>query len=186
MSVNEKCCPVINRLLMQILLVLSGAFFFAFANPGFIFPEGIPFFAWFMYVPVFMIVYRSQYKTVWLWGGLYGVVSYSLYTSWLATFSSVGMIAVSFEYFVLCAVLFLFLKSAETFCGKYAWIVQWLIFCGYEYIKTLGFAGFSYGVSAYTQWKNIPLIQFSAVAGVWGITALIDFCSAWLYRVILD
>ncbi|MFA6856884.1 MAG: apolipoprotein N-acyltransferase [Treponema sp.] len=171
---------------MQILLVLSGAFFFAFANPGFIFPEGIPFFAWFMYVPVFMIVYRSQYKTVWLWGGLYGVVSYSLYTSWLATFSSVGMIAVSFEYFVLCAVLFLFLKSAETFCGKYAWIVQWLIFCGYEYIKTLGFAGFSYGVSAYTQWKNIPLIQFSAVAGVWGITALIDFCSAWLYRVILD
>ncbi|MCK9169220.1 MAG: apolipoprotein N-acyltransferase [Treponema sp.] len=186
MPVNEKWYPAVNKILVQILLVISGAVFFAFAIPGFVFSEGIPLFAWFMYVPVFMIVYRAQFKTVWIWGGLYGIVSYGLYTSWLATFSTAGMIAVGFEYFVFCAVLFLVLKSAEIFCGKYAWIVQWLIFCAYEYIKTLGFTGFSYGVSAYTQWRNIPLIQFSAVTGVWGITALIDFSSALLYRVILD
>jgi apolipoprotein N-acyltransferase len=186
MPLNKKSNFSINSNLIQILLVLSGAFFFALANPGFLFPKGVSFSAWFMYIPVFFIVYRASYKTVWLWGGLYGVFSYGLYTFWLAAFSSVGMIAVGFEYFILCAVLFLVLKLAETFCGRYAWIVQWLIFCGYEYIKTLGFAGFSYGVSAYTQWKNIPLIQCSAITGVWGITALIDFCSAWLYRVILD
>lgn len=186
MSISAEDHPAIKSVLIQILLVLTGAVFFALANPGFLFPKGISFFAWFMYVPVFMIVHRASHKTVWLWGGVYGVIAYSLYTSWLAAFSSVGMLAVSFLYFVLCAVLFLVLKAAETFCGKKAWIAQWLVLCAYEYIKTLGFSGFSYGVSAYTQWRNILLIQSSAVAGVWGITALVDFCSAWIYRVLLD
>jgi apolipoprotein N-acyltransferase len=186
MSIHAEKHPVIKPILIQILLVIAGSVFFALANPGFLFPKGISFFAWFMYVPVFMLVHRSSYKTVWLWGGLYGVAAYCLYTSWLAAFSFIGMIAVCFEYFVLCSILFLVLKSAETFCGRYAWIVQWLIFCAYEYSKTLGFTGFSYGVSAYTQWENIPLIQCSAIAGVWGLTALIDFCSAWIYRVLRD
>jgi apolipoprotein N-acyltransferase len=186
MSVTADKHPAIKSILIQILLVISGSSFFALAHPGFIFPKGISVFAWFMYVPVFLIVNRVSCRTVWLWGGLYGVISYSLFTSWLATFSFIGMVAVGIEYFILYAVLFLVLKSAEIFCGKNAWILQWLILCAYEYVKTLGFSGFSYGVSAYTQWRNIPLIQCSAVTGVWGITALIDFCSAWIYRVIHD
>jgi apolipoprotein N-acyltransferase len=186
MSVKAENHPVIKSVLVDILLVLSGSSFFALANPGFIFPRGISFFAWFMYVPLFMTVERSSYKSVWFWGGLYGVVSYLLYTSWLVSFNSIAMIAVSCEYFFLYAVLFLFLKTAGTFCGKSAWILQWLILCAYEYIKTVGFTGFSYGVSAYTQWRNIPLIQCSNLTGVWGLTAIIDFASVWIYRVISD
>jgi len=186
MTVNAEKHPAIKSFLIQILLVISGAFFFSLANPGFLFPKGLSLFAWCMYVPVLLCVHRASYRTVWLWGGIYGVVSYGLYIFWLFTFSTVAMTAVSFKYFILCSLLFIALKAADSLCGKGAAFVQGLTFCAYEYIKTLGFVGFSYGVAGYTQWKNVLLLQSSALTGVWGITALVVFSSVIVYCVVRD
>lgn len=168
---------------ISILLTISGAVLFALANPGFIFPKGIPLAAWVMYFPAFVLVRRSSFKTVWLWGGVYGALSYCLYVSWLVTFHAVAAAAISIEYFISYALLFLCLKIADSFCGRRAWIVQWLILCSHEYLKTTGFAGFSYGVAGYTQWQNLVLVQSASLFGVWALTFLIDFTSAWLYAV---
>lgn len=172
-----------NRFFINILLTFSGAVLFALANPGFVFSKGVPLAAWVMYFPAFMLVRRSSFKTVWLWGGVYGALSYCLYVSWLVTFHAVAAAAISVEYFISYALLFLCLKIADRFCGRRAWIVQWLILCSHEYLKTTGFAGFSYGVAGYTQWQNLILIQSASLFGVWALTFLIDFTSAWLYAV---
>ena len=172
-----------NRFFINIGFTLAGAVLFALANPGFIFSKGVPLAAWVMYVPAFMLVRRSSFKTVWLWGGVYGALSYCLYVSWLVTFHAVAAAAISIEYFISYALLFLCLKIADRFCGCHAWIVQWLILCSHEYLKTTGFAGFSYGVAGYTQWQNLVLIQSASLFGVWALTFLIDFTSVWFYAV---
>ena len=172
-----------KRFFADALLALAGAVLFALANPGFIFSKGVPLAAWVMYVPAFMLVRRSSFKTVWLWGGVYGALSYCLYVSWLVTFHVVAAAAISVEYFFSYALLFLCLKTADRFCGRLAWIAEWLILCSHEYLKTTGFAGFSYGVAGYTQWQNLILIQSASLFGVWALTFLIDFTSAWLYAV---
>ncbi|MGI5055473.1 apolipoprotein N-acyltransferase [Treponema socranskii] len=172
-----------HRFFFNALFTLAGAVLFALANPGFIFPKGIPLVAWVMYFPAFMLVRRSSFKTVWLWGGVYGALSYCLYVSWLVTFHVVAAVAISVEYFFSYALLFLCLKIADRFCGRHAWIAEWLILCSHEYLKTTGFAGFSYGVAGYTQWQNLVLIQSASLFGVWALTFLIDFTSAWLYAV---
>jgi apolipoprotein N-acyltransferase len=69
---------------------------------------------------------------------------------------------------------------------KNGWIVQWLIWIAYEYVKTLGFVGFHYGVTGYSHWKWTPLIQIADITGVWGLSALIVFVSAWIAAVMLD
>ena len=88
-----------KRFFADALLTLAGAVLFALANPGFIFSKGVPLAAWVMYVPAFMLVRRSSFKTVWLWGGVYGALSYCLYVSWLVTFHVVAAAAISVEYF---------------------------------------------------------------------------------------
>jgi apolipoprotein N-acyltransferase len=50
----------------------------------------------------------------------------------------------------------------------------------YEYLRTLGFLGYPYGISGYSQWKALPLIQIASFCGVWGVSALVVFPSAYI------
>lgn len=187
-SVEKKSLSLkkkIRSFLINILLLISGAFLFALSNPGFIFPEGISFFAWFAYVPVFVLIYRTSLKIVWLYGFVYGVISYMLYVSWLVTFSPAGSLAIEIQYGLMLLAVFTCMKLCMMFFPKKGWIASFVIFCAYEYLKTVGFAGFSYGVTAYTQWKNLVLMQCAELAGVWPLSALVVFPSAWFSSVIL-
>lgn len=139
--------------------------------------------AWFCFVPVLFLVHSVRPKTVWLWGALYGCLSYLFYVTWLFTYSASALFGVCFVYAVYCALLFLALKGAEQFCGKAAPFVQLAVLVLYEYLKTVGFLGFSYGINGYTQYKNIYFIQTADFSGVFGVTALLDFSSVVLYQM---
>jgi apolipoprotein N-acyltransferase len=172
--------------MINLFLVVISALLFALANPGFFCSNGLSFVAWFYYIPVLFLVQRASYKKVWLYGGLYGVFSYCLYVAWLIKTYPMAMAAVCIWYFLLYALLFLLLKSADSLFEKNAWIVQWLILNAFEYTKTLGFIGFNYGITGYTQWKNTLLSKSSDLGGVWIVSAVVIFSSALIYRFIRD
>ncbi len=172
--------------LFNVLLLVSSSFLFALQNPGFIFPDGFPFVAWFAYVPVFILISRTDLKTVWIYGFFYGILCYCLYVSWLVTFHPLGIFAISAEYAVLLAPVFLLLKVSLILFPRNGWILQWGICVAYEYLKTTGYGGFNYGVTGYTQWSNLVLIQSADLFGVWGISALILFSSALIAKILLD
>ena len=50
----------------------------------------------------------------------------------------------------------------------------------YEYLKTLGFLGYSYGNLGYSQYLFLPLIQLAAITGIWSVSLLLIFPSALL------
>ncbi|MCL2139761.1 MAG: apolipoprotein N-acyltransferase, partial [Treponema sp.] len=83
-------------------------------------------------------------------------------------------------YSVFISALFFFLRLAIVFFPRRFYIVQWLIWITYEYTRTLGFLGYSYGITGYSQWQMIPLIQIAEIFGVWGVSALVLFPSAFL------
>ena len=64
------------------------------------------------------------------------------------------------------------------------YLVQWVIWLAYEYLRTKGYLGYSYGITGYSQWRMIPLIQIANLFGVWGVSALVVFPSAWLAAVL--
>lgn len=160
-------------------LALSGLLFSA-AFPSQIFHEGLPFLAWIAFVPVFWTVHRCGWLPLVPLGAFYGYFSYSIYNYWLAAFHPlagivVGVLAVS--WFI---VLFPLLKLADTLFPKYGYIVQWLLWVGQEYLRTKGFMSYAYGISGYSQWSVIPLIQIASVFGVWGVSILVVFPSSYL------
>ena len=151
----------------------------------FLFAVSTSFTSWIVYLPVLFLVHYVDLKFSWLWGGIYGFLSYFFYAFWLVAFNIPASIGVFVFYFILLAILFFLLKLCDLiFCEK-SYIFQWILICAFEYLKTVGFLGFSYGVTAYSQWKNIPLIQCCDIFGVFGLNSLIIFFSAFMYKSIL-
>jgi apolipoprotein N-acyltransferase len=85
---------------------------------------------------------------------------------------------------IYLAVVFVFMKLAVIMFPKRGYLLQWIIWLAYEYLRTLGFLGYSYGITGYSQWQVIPLIQIASIAGVWGVSALVTFPSFWLAKAI--
>ena len=168
-----------------LLLTAAAALLFFISNPNFIFPQGLDLIAFFNYLPVFFIIRKSKFSDVWFYGGIFGALSYGLYGYWLKNFHPLGLIIVCLAYFFICALLFLILKWTYKIFSKSSWLVMLLCVCAYEYIKTLGFLGISYGVTAYTQWTNTLLIQICEIIGVFGLNLLVIFPSAWLFSFIV-
>lgn len=165
---------------INFLLLLSSSFLFAFSQPGFLFSTGLPFLAYFIFIPLFILIHRISLLASILWEGFYGMLNYCIFSYWLWGFHPLAMYIVALEYFAYYMLTIPLLKLADMYFPKYGFIVQWLVWVGYEYIKTLGFLGFSYGLVGYSQWKWPPLIQIASIFGVWGVSALVCFPSAWI------
>ena len=180
----KKNKNTLSNVLFIIFNLFIAIILFVLANPNFITPKGISFFAWFIYIPVLFIIQKSKLKNVWFTGFLYGGLSYLLLVYWLKNYDSFCLYPVVFFYAICLALLFLLLKLTDMLFKRDAWLVQWLIICSYEYLKTLGFLGFSYGVTAYTQWNHPILIQICSLIGIFGFNLIVIFPSCIIYAFI--
>ena len=181
MKKNKNSLSDVLIIFFNLIIAIS---IFVLANPNFITPKGLSFFAWFIYIPVLFIIQKSKLKTVWLTGFLYGGLSYLLLVYWLKNYDSFCLYPVVLFYAICLALLFLLLKLTDMLFKRDAWLVQWLIICSYEYLKTLGFLGFSYGVTAYTQWNHPQIIQICSLVGVFGFNLLVILPSCLIYAFI--
>ncbi|MDR3284815.1 MAG: apolipoprotein N-acyltransferase [Treponema sp.] len=176
----------LKNVAIALAYIAMGVALFGLSQPSVVFVRGLPFLAYAAYIPVFLLVRRVSWKTVWLCGLIYGIASYCFFTYWLAAFHPLGIFVISFMYGLYLMLVFPLLKAAVVWFPKKGWLVQWLMWVAYEYAKTLGFAGFHYGVTAYSHWRWTHLIQIADLTGVWGVSALIVFVSAWFSAVIHD
>lgn len=168
----------------NIFLLILSILLFVCSNPNFIFNKGLGFLAYFIYLPVLLLIHRTSFKTVWIYGIFYGSFSYGIFGYWLANFHPLGLAIAVISYSIILCVVFLVLKLIDKIFKRNKWLVFWLFICTYEYIKTLGFLGFSYGVCAYTQYRYPILIQICDVIGVFGLNALVIFPSMFLFSLI--
>ncbi|MCL2230648.1 MAG: apolipoprotein N-acyltransferase [Treponema sp.] len=178
---NEKSW--IKPILIRLGLVLLSSVFFALSFPNPLIKHGFPLIAWFSLIPILTVIKREGIPACAAWGAIYGFSSYSLFNFWLSAFHPLAGIIASIAYMIFLAIVFVFMKLAIVFFPKRGYLVQWLIWLSYEYLRTKGFLGYPYGVMGYSQWKMIPLIQIASITGVWGISALVTFPSFWLSAI---
>lgn len=170
----------------EVGLLLASALLFALAHPNPLTRWGLGPVAFVALAPVFLVLRRAGWLRVVLYGVLYGYVSYALYNYWLATFHPLAIIIVPVVYMGYLLLLFLVLKLADRAFPRYGYLVQVLIWVGYEYLKSVGFLGYSYGIIGYTQYLWTDFIQLAGVTGVWGVSLLVVAGSALLARLGLE
>jgi apolipoprotein N-acyltransferase len=167
-------------LIKKTLALAAAVVLFAGAFPNPFFRDGLPFLAWIAYVPVFYIVKNCSVPGSFLWGAVYGYSSYALFCYWASVFHPLAGVVINTIYLTYLLLVFPLLKAADRLYPRRGYIVQWMIWIAYEYFKTRGFVGYAYGITGYSQWSFIPLIQIAALTGVWGVSALVVFPSAYL------
>ena len=171
----------LKNFLLCTSLVIIGALLYALANPNVIFKQGLSFAGWFIYVPFLYLIKKSFTKSCWLYSGFYGVLCLCLYAYWLYNYDPLCLFIAIPISFIATALLGLALKGIEKLFIKNSWLVQFLALCTFDYLRTLGFLGIHYGLAAYTQWKFNTIIQFTSVAGVFGLNAIIIFSSVIIF-----
>lgn len=98
---------------VNIFLLVSSSALFALAHPGFLFSAGVPFFAYFIFIPLFILIRRISLSASFLWGGIYGMLNYCIFSYWLWGFHPLAMYIVALEYFFYYMLTIPLLKAAD-------------------------------------------------------------------------
>ena len=177
-------------------LVFLSVFLYTASLPSFVSLEGIPILAYFCLVPLFLVLHYSTKRETIFYGTLFGVLQMMLTHFWLGTFSLITLQLVSIAY-ALFFIVFMYLAKllmvsaagdangvallapagANRARGILLLPVAWVFF---DYLRSIGFIGFPWGMIGTSQYKAFPLIQLAATTGVWGVSFVVLLCNAVL------
>jgi apolipoprotein N-acyltransferase len=160
-------------------------------NCAFPFP-GYSFCAWFAFVPFFIIIMSQPFRKVVFASLLTGLGFNLLYLFWMkeykhpATLSGGVFAELLFFYFAVLLTWFIY-RQIEL--RRHRWLKEVFFAAGWvviDYVKTIGFLAFPWGIIAYSQWENLLLIQTASIFGIWGIDFLLVYCNASLAGLIVS
>ena len=152
------------------------------ALPNELAPLGNPLLGPFAFAPLFLSIYRCRsHAQAALATVLFMVVATPLSYYWLQYFHEYALWTLGgpvLGYALFGALLGPVLRGVAVAAGPmrpYAVAAAWTV---YEYLKSSGFLGFPWGLAAYPVNTVTPLIQFTALTGVWGLSLMMALVNA--------
>ncbi len=194
-----------NARLMNAALVLASAVILPAALPNEFLPWGATLPGLVALVPAFLAIYRiSSRKSASRLGLLFGVVSTAIGNYWLAFFGEFSVWTIGgtilgyagYNYMLFGFLHFLahggyaatHLRITPAYKGAMprwpmpVWTMRPLVIAvawtGYEYLKSVGFLGYPWGLIAYPVAKGELIAQIAEIAGVWGLSFLGAYANA--------
>ena len=177
---------IFRRIIADIVLLLISSLLFSISFPSFLSKWGFFPLAFIAIAPVFMVVHRNGWLMNAFLGLFYGYSTYAVFNFWLVNFHPLAYIIVPVIYAGYFLFVFIALKAANKLFPKYGFLVQIAIWMSFEFVRTLGFLGYGYGIIGYSQYLFLPLARSAAVAGVWGVSLIVIFPSAFLGNALRD
>ncbi len=152
------------------------------ALPNELAPAGNPLLGPFAFAPLFLSIYRSRsYAQAAAAAALFMAIATPLSYYWLLYFQEFALWTLGgpvLGYTLFGALLGPVLRGVAVAAGRlrpYAVAAAWTV---YEFLKSSGFLGFPWGLAAYPVNAIAPLIQFTALTGVWGLSLLMALANA--------
>ena len=168
------------KIISDLGLLVVSAFLFSFSFPSGLSEWGLFPLAFFAQAPLFYVLRRCGWRSVFPYGFFYGFLSYFIFNFWLIKFHPLAIFIVPVIYAFYFLILFPILKFAGSVSHNYGYIIQAIVWICYEFVKTTGFLGYPYGILGYSQYLFSPLARIAAVAGVWGVSLIVIFPSSLL------
>jgi len=162
--------------LRLLALTLLSAVLFPIALPSELFLYGNPFLGLFAlsFYYVALTLSTSRRESTML-GVLFGAVSTVIANYWLMYFGqfsvwTLGGVTLGYIGYnaLLAPFLWRFLDHRQTY-RPFVFAIAWT---GYEYLKSVGYLGYPWGLSAYPFGTILPLVQQVDIAGVWSLCFL--------------
>lgn len=168
-----------------LLLVFGSALLTSLALPSFASLEGIAVLGWIALVPLFLVLRTAPFGRALFYGVAYGTLETLLVNFWLGTYNLVSLqftVVLNTLFFLIFIPLLLFFLRRSRFLWVLVLPLGWT---GFEYLTSIGFLGFPWGLVAHTQYSFLSLIQVSSVTGVWGVTFIVVLVASVLAETAL-
>ncbi len=163
------------------ILGLTSGLVFAFALPNEFFLFGNPWLAFAALVPLFSWISRcASPGPAMLATAVFGGVSTMAANYWLMFFKDFAYLtigSVTLAYTVIYGVIGAFLWRFGR-PGPYRPFLLAAVWVVFEYVKSIGFLAYPWGLIAYPFGEWLPLLQIADIAGIWPISFLAAFFNA--------
>jgi len=159
-------------------LTLLSAALTVLSFPSFASLDGLGFLCFVALVPLFLVVENCSLAAGWLYVTGYGVLQGMLLNYWLGTYSLVTLQLVTVVYLLSHAAFFLPALALTRRLGCLrlpALALAWVVF---EYLRSIGYWGYPWGLWGTAPYRFLPLIQAAAVGGVWAVGLLVLLLNA--------
>ena len=176
-------------MLRKIILSVLSAIFLSISFQSY----NLSFFIWFGLIPLFFALEGLSSKEAFKISFLCGFFFFILSMYWLIYVTATGWIVLSLYqalYFGLFGLFFVFSKrytlSAPRFYSGQAkrYILIPALWCILEYLRSRIGGGIGWNLLAYSQYKNLPIIQISDLTGAYGVSFLIVLVNFTIYNAI--
>lgn len=167
-------------------LIGLAALLFAVAFPNPVARWGIVPLAFVAVTPLAVALRRMRWWSSALWGAVYGFAAYALFNYWLANFHPLAIFIVPVIYAAYFLLVMPALWLADRVGGRWRWLLQTLVWLAYEWLRTLGFLGYAYGILGYAIAPVPELIQIADLTGVWGLSLLVVMPGFVVAQMITD
>jgi apolipoprotein N-acyltransferase len=159
-------------------LSLASALSYSLSLPSFVSTDGIPALAFVCLVPLLVVLFDNRPG----WGTFYGVVAGAVQTMitnfWLGTFNLLTLqfvtVVTTLQY-VLFMIAGTRLARRSGSLGFLVFPAAWVLF---DWLRSLGFLGYPWGMLGTSLYAAAPLIQVSSITGVWGVTFFVTLFSS--------
>ncbi|MFA5089330.1 MAG: apolipoprotein N-acyltransferase, partial [Candidatus Omnitrophota bacterium] len=153
-------------------------------------------FAWFALIPLFLAMEGKTGRTAFRIGTLAGLVYFSIVLYWIVVALTVfggipyvGAIPILGLLIIYCSLYWGAAAGITAYiCGSLRTplaLVAPIVFTALEFARNFLLSGFPWGNIAYTQYKNLLLVQISSITGVYGIVFLLVLSSAVIHEWIM-
>jgi apolipoprotein N-acyltransferase len=156
----------------------------ALALPNEFFRTGIPVLGFIALIPLyFALMEIPSYGRAALLTGIYGALHHALSSYWLYFFKDFAFWTIggtTLAYFIVYAVLGLYLGLALKRTDSRRSIVFALFWTVFEFRKSSGFLGYPWGLIPYSLTEVLPLLQIADITGLYGLSFVLSFANAAL------
>ena len=166
-------------------LAIASGILYALSSPSFVRTDGMPFLAWVCLVPVLLVLDNVPLRQGILYGTLMGVIQTMISSFWLGTFNLLTLqfvTVVTMVQYVPFMAAALFIQRRSRGLGFLVLPAAWPLF---DWLRSLGFLGYPWGMLGTSQYSVIPLIQAASVTGVWGVTFVVTLFNSVAARYVM-
>jgi len=161
-------------MLIAILHAAASAVLFAIALPNEVFPYGVPWLSLLAPAPFFVALIRTRsLREAAVLGMVFGGLSTVLSNYWLANFGEFAVWTIggpTVGYIVYNSILAPVLRRLADFPAHLRPFVLAAAWTAYEYLKSIGFLGYPWGLAGYPLSDYPALIQHAEITGAWALS----------------
>ncbi len=150
--------------------------------------KDLGFFAWFSFLPFFILVYRSNLKQTILFSFISGLGFFLGVTYWMA------LLPVKYTWLLLALLLsiifivfgialyYIVHKIKQPYLRIFLIPAAWVLL---EYLRSQTLLAFTIGILGYTQHNFLPLMQAVKYTGIYGISLIVVLFNAVIFETII-